>query len=510
MLRTVKTENGIVEGLPSANTRITVFKGIPFAAPPVGENRWRAPQPCPDWQGVYKAYRYAPISVQDTPGLGTDVYCKEWHVDPEIPMDEDCLYLNVWTGAKSADEKLPVLVWFFGGALQWGYPSEMEFDGEQIAKRDVIVVSVNYRLNVFGFLAHPQILEQQPEAPANFGHLDQQAGLQWVKRNIAAFGGDPDRITIAGQSAGGGSVLSQIACPDNTGLFQQAVIMSGMIRSPYGKPEIGAPTELEQAMREGERFFSCLGVENLAQARKMDARTVLCKYNEFVQTHARFGTVMDGRFGIGDPLAMIASNTCMDVPIMAGNTRDEFPSILEAKDESELRRQAQILFGVDAETFLAFPQAHDKLGEAGYAPVSGLECSIKEVFERRRKNGSKTDSYYYRFDASIPGPDHPGTFHSVDLWFFFETLMKCWRPFTGVHYDLARQMCNYLTNFVKNGNPNGVDVDGKEMTQWEPYTEERPYEITFSTDKIVGKLDRNEYTHFLKGKIFTEKEADEG
>ena len=122
MLREVKTENGMVRGLPAADPRITSFKGIPFAAPPVGENRWRAPKPCDDWEGVRDAYEFAPISVQDTPGLGTDIYCREWHVDPDIPMSEDCLYLNVWTGAKSADEKLPVLVWFFGGALQWGYP----------------------------------------------------------------------------------------------------------------------------------------------------------------------------------------------------------------------------------------------------------------------------------------------------------------------------------------------------------------------------------------------------
>lgn len=198
MIRIAKTENGLVRGLEAADPRITAFKGIPFAAPPIGENRWRAPQPAENWEGIRDAYRFAPISMQSTPGVGTDVYCKEWHVDPEIPMDEDCLYLNVWTGAKSTEEKQPVLVWFFGGALQWGYPAEMEFDGERLARRGVVVVTVNYRINCFGFLTHPEITAEAPEKPGNFGNLDQQAGLKWVIRNIEAFGGDPDNITIAG------------------------------------------------------------------------------------------------------------------------------------------------------------------------------------------------------------------------------------------------------------------------------------------------------------------------
>ena len=233
MIREVKTENGIVRGIEAADPRYTAFKGIPFAAPPVGKNRWRAPQPCENWDGVRECYRFAPISIQNTPGVGTDIYCREWHVDPDIDMDEDCLYLNVWTGAKSPDEKLPVVVWIFGGAFQWGYPAEMEFDGERIARRGIVVVTVNYRLNLFGFLAHPELTAAQPDAPTNFGLLDQQAGLRWVKRNIAAFGGDPDNITIAGQSAGGGSVMAQLTNPANEGYFKNAIVQSGIIENPY-------------------------------------------------------------------------------------------------------------------------------------------------------------------------------------------------------------------------------------------------------------------------------------
>ena len=267
MIREAKTENGWVRGIEAADPRITVFKGIPFAAPPIGENRWRAPQPAADWEGIRDASRFAPISMQSTPGLGTDVYCKEWHVDPEIPMDEDCLYLNVWTSAKSVDEKQPVLVWYFGGRLQWGYPSEMEFDGERLAKRGVVVVTVNYRINCFGFLAHKELTKEAPEEPTNFGNLDQQAGLRWVVRNIASFGGDPEQITIAGQSAGAGSVLTQMTCPDNFGLFQRAVIMSGMIRSPYAEEGMGIPPSLDEAEKLGEKFFDYLGVKTLAEAR---------------------------------------------------------------------------------------------------------------------------------------------------------------------------------------------------------------------------------------------------
>lgn len=233
MIRIAETENGTVRGLPAADPRVSAFKGIPFAAPPIGEKRWRAPQPCKNWKGILDAFTFAPISMQDVPGLGTDIYCREWHVDPDIPMSEDCLYLNVWTNAKSTDERLPVLVWFFGGGYQWGYTSEMEFDGERLARQGVVVVTVNYRLGALGFLAHPDITAAQPDAPCNFGSLDQQAGVRWVKRNISSFGGDPDNITIAGQSAGGGSVLAQMACRDNEGAFNKAVVLSGMFRSPY-------------------------------------------------------------------------------------------------------------------------------------------------------------------------------------------------------------------------------------------------------------------------------------
>ena len=495
MIRTAMTENGAVRGIEAADPRITAFKGIPFAAPPVGQNRWRAPQPCPNWEGTLEAYRFAPISVQDTPGIGDDIYCREWHVDPEIPMSEDCLYLNIWTPAKSPDEKLPVLVWYFGGGLTWGYTAEMEFDGERIARRGIVVVTVNYRLNVFGFLAHPEITKESPDAPANFGHLDQQAGLKWVIRNISAFGGDPKNITIAGQSAGGGSVLAQMTCPDNFGLFQKAIIQSAMIYSPYKDTIIGKPKTLAEAEEFGVKFFDYIGVKSLKEARELDAFYLRDKYSEFYKIHGLMWNIIDGKFCVGNPLALYMQNKHAMVPVMSGNTADEFLNSITAESEEEFLKKSKDLFGPHAEEFLKFEEAWKKDGNR-YGTFSGLESTIKGEFLNNQESGKEQNCYYYRFDADIPGWDKPGTFHSVDLWFFFETLAKCWRPFTGKHYDLARQMCNYWCNFIKSGDPNGKDADGTDMPYWSPYTKETPCDMVFATEGARPEI--AEETPFMK------------
>ena len=480
MLRQVKTENGWVRGIEAADPRITSFKGIPFAAPPVGKNRWRAPQPCESWAGIRDASRFAPISMQLIPGLADDIYCREWHVDPDIPMGEDCLYLNVWTPAKKSEEKLPVLVWFFGGGLQCGYPAEMEFDGERIARRGIVVVTVNYRVGALGFLTHPELTREQPEAPANFGNLDQQAGLRWVRRNIAAFGGDPAKVTIAGQSAGGGSVMSQVACPDNTGLFRNAVVMSAMIFDPYLRREIGRPEKLKDAEKKGENFFDFLGVKSLKEARAMDAVTLQRRYEKYMEDHVPFFTVQDDLFCVGDPIALYREGKCTDVAMMAGNTGGEFLNAIDAKDEKELGREAQRLFGEKADDFLAIPESREKVEGVGYAPVSGIECTVKGLLKDVAKSGRK--GWCYLFDPDMPGWDNPGTFHSSDLWFWFETLAKCWRPFVGRHYDLARQMCDYFCNFIKTGDPNGKDLNGEQLPQWGTWTEETPCSMRFLRD----------------------------
>ena len=480
MLRQVKTENGWLHGIEAADPRITAFKGIPFAAPPVGENRWRAPQPCENWEGVREAVRFGPISMQWIPGLGDDIYCREWHVDPEIPMSEDCLYLNVWTGAKAADEKRPVLVWFFGGGLQCGYTAEMEFDGERIARRGIVVVTVNYRCGALGFLTHPQISAEQPDAPANFGNLDQQAGLRWVQRNIAAFGGDPENVTIAGQSAGGGSVMTQLACKANAGLFSKAVVMSAMIFDPYLRREIGRPEPLKQAEKKGEDFFAYLGAKTLEEARAIDAVTLQRSYEKYMETHIPFFTVQDDLICTGDPIALYVKGDCVDVTMMAGNTGSEFPNSIDAENEEQLAAEAKRLFGDRAEEFLAIPEAKQKKEGVGYAVASGIECTVKGVLSLVAESGRK--GYCYCFDPDIPGWDNPGTFHSSDLWFFFESLAKCWRPFTGRHYDLARQMCDYFCNYIKTGDPNGKDLNGESLPAWAAWSADAPCTMRFLGD----------------------------
>jgi len=507
MLRITRVENGIVQGLPAADPRITSYKGIPFAAPPVGENRWRAPQPAKDWEGVLQAYAFAPVSLQVRQEIDiNNIYTREWAVEPDIAMDEDCLYLNVWTPAKRADEKLPVYVWYFGGGLQVGHPAEMEFDGERIARRGVVVVTINYRLNAFGFLCHPEITAEAPEAPANFGHLDQQAATRWVKRNIAAFGGDPDNITIGGQSAGGGSVMSQLTSPQNEGLFQRAIVQSGVFTKLY--PGTGMPrflSSLAEAEQEGIKFFDYLGVSSLAEARRLDA--VLLR-DKAVAYGGFWGTVTDHVFNVGSPFELFLQNKRWMVPVMFGHTSSEFFSVPHADTPSDFKQMAEDLFGGDAETFLELcdAQSADIEEIRKKASVSSIEYAIRIAVQANGDTGANAPLYYYNFDAEIPGWDNPGTFHSVDLWFFFETLAKCWRPFVGKHYDLARQMCHYWANFIRTGDPNGADSTGEQLPKWEPCTPEAPYGMLFADRAEFLEEQPSELMKFLVQQFYKNRD----
>ena len=462
MLRKTHVETGWLVGVPAADPRITAYKGIPFAAPPVGENRWRAPQPAAPWEGELLCHSFGPMSMQK-PHMSDGkigLYEKEWLCDPQCPMDEDCLYLNVWTPAMSADERLPVLVWYFGGGLMVGAPNEMEFDGERLARRGIVVVTVNYRTNVFGFLAHPDLTREAPEAPTNFGHLDQQFATRWVQRNIAAFGGDPDNITIAGQSAGGGSVQAQLTSPQNEGLCQHAIIDSGVFINPYlhWMPPTRPRDEAEQ---QGVDFLKLLGVSTIEEARALDAVFVRDKMLESGEV---FGRVIDGQFCVGDPWLLLMQGKCLPVPVMTGWTKDEFHMSFPDVSGQEKQTRLEAAFGEGAEEFRRLCGDDDQPGTLSAASgVNVVEAACRTLSQARCAMGLKT--YLYTFEPSIPGDD-AGCFHSSDLWFFFETLAKCWRPFKGRHYDLARQMCNYWTDFIKSGDPNGLDADGEAMSYW--------------------------------------------
>lgn len=477
MLRITRTENGSVRGIPASDPRITIFRGIPFAAPPVGDLRWRAPQPAADWEGMRDCLEFKPIAMQRTPGEDpTAFYAREWHVEPEVAMDEDCLYLNVWTNARTGNEKMPVMVWIYGGGLLEGYPTEMEFDGERIARRGVILVSVNYRLNVFGFLTHPEIIGSSPDGfVANWGYLDQKAGIDWVRRNIANFGGDPDNITIFGQSAGGGSVLAHLNSPMARGSFQKAIIQSG------GGIDVNGPVfklmpflDLEGLAGQGQDFFNFIGARNLAEAKAIDAKTLLKKHLEFEKY---WNATIDGKYVVEDSSASILAGHQHKIPLMNGSTAEES---LYGPPDDNIEAWAQTSIPDIAEEFCRL--ARQKAAAEGIslkqaATINFFELSASLVRDVVANQGGQK-IYGYRFGPEIPG-DEAGAFHSSDLWFEFETLAKCWRPFKGKHYDLARQMCNYWTNFARNGDPNGVDADGTPMPAWEPYSLASPRIMEF-------------------------------
>ncbi|OZG62646.1 carboxylesterase [Bifidobacterium lemurum] len=469
VIRLVRTGCGPVEGLAESDPCVTVFRGVPFAAPPVGNLRWKPPQPVSPWREVRCAHTFAPMAMQPL-GSPDDFYGKEWQMDADAPMSEDCLYLNIWTPSlrgvgdqtrvvPTANAKgLPVMVWIHGGAFQCGSVAEKEFDGYQLARRGVVVVSLAYRLNVFGFFSHADLEmevrdERLGDACANFGFLDQRMGIQWVHDNIAAFGGDPANITVFGQSAGGASVLAQMCSPMRRGLFDRAIIQSS-----GGVGVFNAHIwSLEEAQRNGERFLRHLGVGSLDEARAIPARDVLAAAESLSSPEGSNGgwpmvenwiPCVDGRFLTDQYAKTIESGACVDVDLLFGNTTNEFN---EERD------------GV----FVA-------AGEEGNRELGRLwvEAGGKEPF-------------YYRFDVPMPGDD-AGAFHSSDLWFSFGTLSKCWRPFVGWHYDLARMMCSYWANFALSGDPNGSDMDGDPLPQWEKSTTDSMGPMVFSKTLSVG------------------------
>lgn len=475
LIREVATKYGLIRGLPAADPRVTSYKGIPFAAPPTGGNRWRAPQPCPPWEGVLNAYDFGPITPQAVTGKHKEnIYSREWAVDDDPLMDEDCLYLNVWAPAEGQKD-LPVFVWYFGGGLQVGATTEMEFDGERIARRGVVVVTVNYRLNVFGFLAHPEISAEADSGTANFGFLDQRFATRWVKENIAAFGGDPDNITIGGQSAGGMSVSAQISHPGNEGLFRRAVIISGLFIRAY--PErLGLCVSLKEAQERGRIFFrEVLKVKSLEEARQVPWEKLLSAALPWKEG-GLWPACVDGSYLTYPPDQWYLHQRRVRCPVITGSTDNEFHVSPAAHDDASLLEYAKKIEGLDIDAFIsAFTSPATRESIAKEGRVSAIDIAVRAAVG---KSGDPV--YAYEFGAEIPGWDDPGAFHSVDLWFFFETLAKCWRPFVGKHYDLARQMCDYLANFCKHGDPNGSNAADGQLPYWPVFTPEAPVMMSFA------------------------------
>ena len=512
MIRIAKTEAGMVQGYPSGDPRITVYKGIPYAKPPVGELRWRVAQPMDPWDGIYKADHFADIPMMYVqPGTEEgDFYNKELNpTADELPMSEDCLYLNIWTPAESPDEKLPVLFYIHGGGFTAGYSYEMEFDGERVARKGVIMVTVGYRLNVFGFFAHPELSAEDPDAPkGNYGVTDQMTALKWVKRNIGAFGGDPDQIVIAGQSAGAASVQCQLVSPMTRGLFQGAIIQSAV--SPvFADAPAPRTVSLAQAEEKGECLLKEIGLKSIEEARACSAKELIEKIKNVYPKGLRASPVTDGIYLTEDPGDAYLNNHYPNIPIMFGHNYGEAvknafrmgPALPENVSEYETYVQS---LGEDGEQFRQIaPVSTDE-------EVKKLFTSLEynRMFAGTRMFGALASEqgrtvYSYLFDAPIPGEDDPGSFHGAEMWFSFDSLNRCWRPFEGYHYDLARQINGYWVNFVKNCDPNGCDWHGKKLPEWKPYDLKHGYIMKFEKEPV---LTENESSELMKFRIeYTKK-----
>ena len=459
----VKTENGLVEGLHGWDPRIAVFKGVPYAKPPVGDLRFRSPQPLEPWEGVLQAFDYAPVAMQQTPGIDKDSFwTKEMHpTGPEYEVSEDCLYMNIFTPARSGEEMLPVLFYVHGGGFTGGYPGEIEFDWEHMAKKGMVVVAVQYRLGIFGFLASTALSSvYREEGKGNYGIEDQIAALSWTRQNIKAFGGDPDRITIAGQSAGAMSVQCLMISPKTKGMIRGAIVESCIEGNLPGLPVFANP--LEESERIGNEFMEKGGYHSLEELQAAPADKLLEQVDELLGPGYHFRPTIDQRVLTESPFLAYLHDRHPRIPVIAGYNRGETVSFRfeGQKDDDPGMIEATRMFGY----------IQDSQGRT---------------------------AYLYEFDGDIPGEDNIGSYHGSEMWFAYDSLSRSDRPFTGRHYDLARQISSYWTNFVKNADPNGKDIFGNELPRWEPFSKEDEFLMLFADAPAKSPLRTDEKTKKL-------------
>lgn len=463
---TVRIAGGLISGVKGDSENITIFKGIPFAAPPLGELRWKAPQPVLVWQGVKSCVAFGPSPMQPKP-KAFSMWSEEFLI-PVEPVSEDCLYLNVWTGATSKKEKRPVLVWIYGGGFNSGGSGVPIYDGEAMSKKGIVFVSFNYRVGSFGFFAHPELTKESGRnASGNYGLMDQVAALQWVQKNIAAFGGDPGNVTIAGQSAGSMSVNYLVASPLAKDLFTKAIAESGANFSR------GSLT-LQQAEQDGVKLFKTLKASSIADARKIPAEELL---------KARSGgrPNIDG-YVITDAIANIfASDKQNKVTLLTGWNEDEGLLSGPVKNAEDFRKQAEEQYGTDAATFLKFyPASTDT-----EAATSQLKLSRDMIFgvqnftwANLQSTEGKSKVYVYRFTRKVPATGEYvkfGAFHTGEVPYAYDNLKFVNRPWEATDHQLAKTISTYWANFIATGDPNG-----KGLPQWPAYT---------STDKKIMILD---------------------
>jgi len=443
-VRQADVTGGRVSGV-EANGMVS-FKGLPFAAPPVGALRWKPPQAVPPWSGVKQADHFGAGCVQ-----ASSPYT-------QVPsMSEDCLYLNVWTPAKAENDRLPVMVWIYGGAFTGGAASMAAYDGTRLAEKGVVLVSLNYRLGPFGFMAHPELTKESGKGSGNYGLQDQIAALRWVKNNIASFGGDPSRVTIFGESAGGISVSMLTVSPYAKGLFQRAVSESG---GNFGLPrtanEAGAtaPT-LSAAEADGQRFLQALGVADIAAARTVPADKLLAVAGTAM---ARFWPVFDGDVIPGDQYKLYQATKFNDTPILVGTNSDEGNLFVRSSTPTAFATQVRNGYGKTAETVLAaYPHATDD--QAARAAKDLFRDSTFAwgtwAWARLQSEKGKGKAYVYYFDHKTPQSPN-GANHAAEIGFVFRNLAngRGGGP-TAAESALSELMSSYWTNFAKTGDPNG-------------------------------------------------------
>jgi para-nitrobenzyl esterase len=458
----IRTVDGDLEGVNVAGIR--AFKGIPFAQPPVGDLRWAAPQPVKHWDGVRKAGKFGPRAMQ-LPLFGDMVFRSDG-------VSEDCLYLNIWTPARTAGDKLPVLVYFYGGGLMAGDGSENRYDGESMARRGIVAITVNYRLSVFGFFAHPELTKESPHhASGNYGLLDQYAALQWVQENIAAFGGDPARVTIAGESAGSFSVSAQMASPLSKSLFAQAIGESGSLLG------MQPPIPLAAAEKMGVQFAASLGAKSLAELRAMPADAILATTSK--SDGGRFPVNIDGYFFPRSPADIFMAGEQAKVPLLVGWNSEEgnYHSILGKDQPTKENYEAGIkkIYGDHAADLLKYYEAStdDEVRQAGTDLASDrfIGFSTWRWSDLHAKTGGKP-VYRYKYDHPRPemrsatgnatpagGAEKHGAVHSSEIEYALGNLPTNlafnWQP---EDYEVSAIIQEYFANFIKTGDPNGLGL----------------------------------------------------
>jgi para-nitrobenzyl esterase len=465
----LELEAGRVGKSQESSPGVRVFKGIPFAAPPVGELRWREPQPVAKWQGVRDASRFGDVCIQPAgPTTGPGARLNIAVLPDSPPRSEDCLYLNVWTGAQSARERRPVMVYFFGGAFTEGAGSVPLYDGDALARKGVVVVTMNYRLGPYGFFAHPALTAESPQhASGNYGLMDMLASLRWVQRNIAAFGGDPGNVTVFGQSAGAMAIASLVASPQAKGLMQRAISQSGAWMGLGPVPAMRTRAQAEEA---GLKAATDAGVTTAGELRALPAEQVTEKFRSA-------GMIVDGWVIPEDPSITFAAGRQNAVDVLVGSNKDEafFPG---ARTVQQFEEQARSRFGALAEQYLKlYPHATDEEAQASAAQSSNDSTfwHMRLYADYQVQRGNK--AYLYFFAQNPPAPAGQPAFpaaHAAEVPYVFNNVGEL--PLFPDRSDpqlagasapdlaVADQMSSYWVNFARSGDPNGAG-----LPVWQPH-----------------------------------------